>query len=123
MGLRRQEAAVLIEISWASARLARVAASDVLGTRRWGPERWPRIKVRIATLLAAPNLAAMVGMPGKLHMLSGDREGQFALTVSASYRLVFEVGDDPIPRQPDGGIDISRVTRIRILGVVDYHGD
>jgi len=35
---------------------------------------------------------------------------------------VFGVANDPVPRREDGGIDLERVTAIRILEVVDYHG-
>ena len=28
---------------------------------------------------------------------------------------------EPVPRTPDGGIDVSRVTEILVVEVVDYH--
>jgi proteic killer suppression protein len=65
----------------------------------------------------------MDGAPGNCHALRADRLGQFALSLWGSYRLVFEPNHNPIPRLPDGGIDRAVVTRIRILEVVDYHGD
>jgi proteic killer suppression protein len=61
--------------------------------------------------------------PFRCHQLKADRDEQFAVDVGKSLRLVFEVGNDPIPRRDDGGIDLQRVTAIRILEVVDYHGD
>jgi proteic killer suppression protein len=48
---------------------------------------------------------------------------QFAVDISRNERLVFEVADDPIPRKPDGGIDLERVTEIRVLRIEDYHGN
>lgn len=40
-----------------------------------------------------------------------------------SYRLVFTPDHDPIPMRADGGVDRTRITRILIKEVVDYHGD
>jgi hypothetical protein len=54
--------------------------------------------------------------------LIGDRAGQFGVTVSGNYRLIFEPADEPLPLSPDGTLDPSRVTVIRVLEVDDYHG-
>lgn len=37
------------------------------------------------------------------------------------YRLIFESADEPIPTKSDGGIDWTKVTAVRILGVEDTH--
>jgi len=56
-----------------------------------------------------------------MHELKSDRRGQLAVDVSKNERLVFEPADDPPPTKPDGGLDWSQVTAVRILEVVDYH--
>lgn len=61
-------------------------------------------------------------VPGECHVLTGDRAGQYATSISANYRLIFIPDHDPLPMLPDGGTDRARVTAIRILEVVDYHG-
>jgi proteic killer suppression protein len=65
----------------------------------------------------------MDGVPGHCHQLRADRHGEFAVDLWGAYRLVFEPDHDPLPRLPDGGLDRSLVTRIRIKEVVDYHGE
>ena len=55
------------------------------------------------------------------HQLKENRDEQFAVRVDNRYRLVFEVGHDPIPRKDDGGIDLEAVTEIVVVEVVDYH--
>jgi proteic killer suppression protein len=80
------------------------------------------MKRRLASLQAAEVLADMENVPGRCHALAADRSEQFALDLWGSYRLVFEVADDPVPRLADGGIDRHQVRAVRILGVVDYHG-
>ena len=78
--------------------------------------------MRMAVLRAIQNLALVPETPpDRRHKLSGDRDGQFAVDLVHPYRLVFEAGHDPVPRNDDGGIDTGQVTAIRILDVVDYH--
>ena len=63
----------------------------------------------------------LIGAPGRPEALTGDRNGQFSMRVSANQRLIFEVADQPLPLKLDGGIDLTLVRTIRILEVVDYH--
>jgi proteic killer suppression protein len=53
--------------------------------------------------------------------LTGDRRGQLSLDLVHPYRLIIEPADDPVPCKADGGLDWSRVTAIRVLGVEDTH--
>lgn len=110
-------------ISWAGKDLERDCTDDRRGTRRFGADAWKLVKRRLATLAEAPALEDMSGFPGNCHALVGDRAGQFAVSVGASRRLIFEPDHQPPPLLPDGGIDRRSITQIRILEVVDYHGD
>jgi len=65
----------------------------------------------------------MSNVPGRCHALREDRAGQFALDLWGPYRLIFEPDNDPLPKKEDGGIDIAKVTSVRILEIADYHGD
>ena len=56
------------------------------------------------------------------HELKGDRKGQLAVSVQYPFRLIFEVANHPVPAKEDGGLDWTRVTAIRILEIIDYHG-
>lgn len=107
---------------WSNTRLERDCSDDRRASRRFGPERWATLRRRLASLSAAPTLRDLEGVPGKFHPLVGDRAGQFAMTVSASHRLIFVPDHNPVPMTPDGGIDRDQITRVRILEVVDYHG-
>ena len=58
----------------------------------------------------------------RCHELKGNREGKLAVNLGHPYRLIFEPANNPIPRKPDGGLDWTGVTAIRVLTVEDYHG-
>lgn len=78
---------------------------------------------RLASLLAAPTLKDMDAVPGRCHALGADRDGQFAICLWGSYRLIIVPDRDPIPTLADGGINLALVTKVSITEVVDYHGD
>ena len=87
-----------------------------------GAKRTKIIKRRMATLRAADSLVDLRLLPGHCHELTGDRAGQITIALDGPYRLIFEPANEPVPRLQDGGLDWDRVTAIRILEVVDYHG-
>jgi proteic killer suppression protein len=112
----------IIDINWFDRKLERTCSSDRLGQKSFGQARWRKLKVRLALLDAAPTLADLRAAPGHWHPLGADRAGQWSAALDGSYRLVFEPADEPLPTLPDGGLDPSRVTKVRIIEVVDYHG-
>ncbi len=79
----------------------------------------PAVQRRLVQLRGAATLAQLpLGRP---HPLSGDRAGQFGITISANYRLVIEPAENPVPLLGDGELDLTRVTVIKALDVEDYH--
>lgn len=81
-----------------------------------------RVSMRMDELMASPNLAVLMQIPAaNCHSLTGDRNGEWAIDVSANYRLIFEIINDPIPRTDDGSIIAILITDIRILEIGDYH--
>ena len=110
-----------IEISFGDKRLARDCQTERDARRRFG-KNGDRVRARIAELRAADVLSDLWNAPGKLHGLTGDRSGQYAMHLLEPYRIVFTSDDDPIPRDADGAIEASLVKSVRILEVTDYHG-
>lgn len=111
-----------MEILFRDERLRRRCNQEKERRRAWGTERAKQIGKRLDDLHAAPDLEAMRHSAGRCEELTGDRTGQLSLRIDANYRLLFEPANDPVPRRTDGGLDWSKVTAIRILGVEDYHG-
>lgn len=56
------------------------------------------------------------------HALHGDRQGEYAAYLVHPDRIVFAPDHDPLPATPDGGLDWTRVTAVKILRIEDYHG-
>jgi toxin HigB-1 len=112
----------IVNIVFPSERMAAEFNSLKALSRSYGAEQARRILKRLDELLAADNLEVMRTLPGRCHELKHDRAGQLAIDVRHPYRLIFEPANEPIPRKEDGGLDWSKVTRIRILEVEDYHG-
>ena len=111
-----------IEVTFRDHKLSACCASEREAKRKWaGNAR--KVLTRLALLASADALSDLEEAPGRCHALKGDRAGEFAMDLWGSTRLVFEVADDPAPVLGDGGLDRSRVTKVRILEVVDYHGN
>ncbi len=90
-------------------------------TKAFG-QRAKKVNQRIKELKAANNLAVLKTLPAaNCHELKGYDIPTLAVDVSANYRLIFEVAQQPTPLTEDGGLDWEAVTEIEILKVVDYH--
>ena len=111
-----------MEISYRNQGLAKLFDSERELRRAYG-DRQARIILARIGLLANVETLAMVphSPPERMHQLAGARQNQFAVNLVHPYRLVFCPGNDPVPLKEDGGIDLTRVTAITILEVVDYH--
>ena len=89
------------------------------------PERAKLVRKRLDEFADIENLGAMRYMPqARCHELKASRRGQLAVKLDGRYRMIFEVADEPVPRKPDGGLDWSQITAIRILELAeDYHDE
>jgi plasmid maintenance system killer protein len=111
-----------VEIAFSNRRMQKTMESQRELVRTYGDRLGKLIGRRLLELRALPNLEAGMRVPQLgLHQLGADRDEQFAVTLVQPRRLVFEVGNEPIPRLADGGIAVAEVTAIVIREVVDYH--
>ena len=111
-----------MEILFQGRKLEKACTDRSQRARKFGPVCGDLIRDRLGNLKYAENLEAMRSVPrAKCHELTGDRKGTLAVALDHPYRLIFEPAHDPVPRKPDGGLDWTQVTAIRILAVEDYH--
>ena len=110
-----------MDFSFSKRKLERELTDEKAMQRAYG-ERAKSLRNRLATLEVAEKLADVPrGPPDWCEQLTGDRDEQFAVVLTKNWRLIFEVDQEPIPRLPDGGIDLAKVTAIRFIEIVDYH--
>jgi proteic killer suppression protein len=110
-----------VNIVFTSRKLEKVFNSKKLLQKEYG-EQANKIMMRMSVLRAATCLADVpVQKPDRRHELTGNRKGTFAVNLKNPFRLVFEPADDTVLKKEAGGIDLEKVTSIRILAVEDYH--
>lgn len=82
-----------------------------------------RVNQRMEDITASNNLQVLCSIPqANCHPLTGDRAGEWAVDVSANYRLIFTIDHDPVPVKEDGSVNRIMVTDIQIIAAQeDYH--
>ncbi len=110
-----------MEISFATSKLAKLCNSEKKLRGAYGPRTAALIQQRLMDLDAAQTLGAMKDIPGRCHQLTENLDGLFAVDLVHPDRLVFAPDHDPVPQLGAGGVDWSKVTKIEIAGIGDYH--
>lgn len=110
-----------MDITFKTSKLEKECNNQRLLEKKHGSKRAKRIQRRLTDLRAATVLEDMRHVPGRCHELRQNRAGQFSLDLDHPYRLIFEPANEPVPAKPDGGIDWTQVTAVRIIGVEDTH--
>lgn len=111
-----------MEVTFSSSKLAKLCNSEAEMKAKLGQRMAKTLKARLAQFDAADTLEDMRCLPGAhCHELSQDRKGQLAVSLVQPKRLIFEPAHNPIPKREEGGLDWSKVTRILVLEIVDYH--
>ena len=110
-----------MKISFKTKRLAR-ELSDLNEIKKAFGDRAKKVNQRMAELCSAASLADMTTIPAAcFHQLTEDRRGQFAVTISNNYRIIFIAACEPVPRKADGGYLLEAICEIKIVEVTDYH--
>ena len=111
-----------MELSFVNRKLAKELADEKTIVRNYGTDNGRRICQRLAQLMAADNLETLRSLPQmRAHELTADRAGQISVDVRHPYRLLLTPDHDEVPRKPDGGLDWTRVTKVKVVEIVDTH--
>lgn len=113
-----------MDISFKTRKLEKEFNEGAQLERIHGPKRAKKIRLRMKALRAAAtlyDLSPPYTKPERCHELKGNRKGQLSVDLDHPYRLIFTPAHNPVPRLADGGLDWSKVTAIKILGVEDTH--
>jgi len=80
-----------------------------------------RLQQRLMELSAVDNLGEISRLPpARCHELT-NRKGVFSVDLEHPLRLLFIPANDPVPRKPDGGIDLQQVTELEVIAIEDTH--
>lgn len=108
-----------MEFRFKDKKIRELCEKQAVAERKLGAASARKLKVRLVAVEAAARVTDLVA--GNPHPLKGDRLGEFALDLAGGGRLVFVPDHDPWPTSPDGSIDWSQVTIVRIEYIGDYH--
>jgi plasmid maintenance system killer protein len=109
-----------MDISFASSQLEKQCNDRRLLDKKQGKIRAEKILNRLSDIRAAVVLEDLRNF-GRLHELKGNRAGQLSFDLDHPYRLICIPEDDPIPKKPDGGLDWTKITKLRVLEIADTH--
>jgi len=111
-----------MDIKFKSQKLMKILNSEHRLRREYGKEMGEVSENRLKVLKAASCLEEIPKVkPERLHSLGGQRKGQYALDLRQPYRLILKPSAMPLPKTPDGSIDLALIKEIIILEVKDYH--
>jgi len=110
-----------MEVNYKNNRLRKKLSSASQIKRNYGVNA-KRVSQRLAEIEASDNLSILTSIPAaNCHPLTGNRRGQWAVDISANYRLIFEIVNDPIPLINKNEINLKLVSKIRLVEIEDYH--
>lgn len=111
---------IWMEIEFSSKQLQKLCEQNKFAIRELGAACAKKLQNRIADLHSANDVMELPA--GKPHPLKLNRKGQYAIELSDGKRLIFIPANNPTPMIDDENIDWSRVTKIKIIDISDYHG-
>ncbi|MFT8401469.1 MAG: type II toxin-antitoxin system RelE/ParE family toxin [Lentilactobacillus diolivorans] len=101
-------------------KLSKALASQKKLLKEFGRNRAHKIQARITEFKAANDLSEISYLPpARLHELSGNRKGYFAVDISGNWRIVFKALD----RNSHFTTVKEDAVAVYIKEVVDYHGN
>lgn len=113
----------MIYIEFKSKKLKKKLETFKECVKKYGSDNADKIIQRINEMRASVNLEEFrkIYRSARLHPLRGERKGQYAVDVKHPFRIIIEPVIDNEAYKEDGSPDLSKVTKIRIIEVIDYH--
>lgn len=112
-----------MDIEFKATKLEKLCSSLAAATKKWGDKKSHKLIQRLTELRNVDNMSEISYLPPqRLHSVDNIRRGCWAVRVEGGLRVVFKPNNVPLPKLPDGGVDKSKVTSVKIMAVEDYHG-
>ena len=110
-----------MQVSYKTNQLQKICNQEKEGVRKLGAACAGKLRQRLAELAAATVLSDISHLPpARCHELT-NRGGVFSVDLTHPYRLLLIPANEPVSRKPDGGIDLTQVDKVEIIGIEDTH--
>ncbi|MGO9483517.1 MAG: system killer suppression protein [Rhodomicrobium sp.] len=113
-----------MEMSFCQKRLERLVSDETKLNKKFGHFA-KYVRLRLDLLRTAKTLADVpAAPPPRCHQPSGGLDEVFAVDVKTKadkWRIEFRVANVPVPRKPDGGIDLRLMTAIEIIEISEHY--
>jgi plasmid maintenance system killer protein len=110
-----------VEISFANRKLQKLCESDKELRKAYGSDGAKKVRRRLSDLRAATTLEDMRNLPGRIHELEGGRDGQLAIDLAGSRRLVIAPTNGWPSAKEDGAHVWTEIDAVQLLEIADYH--
>ncbi len=108
-----------MEIKFRDEHLRKMCEDKGYAVKKLGSVCAAKLRIRISDINAAANVRELPS--GRPHALEGKRRGQFAVDLYGGVRLILISANQPTPLVGKDNVDWSRVTKIEIIEIGDYH--
>ena len=110
-----------MDIIFADKKLEKLANNFVLAQKKFGNERAAKYHQRLGDMRDVESFNDLPFLPGNIHNLSGNRNGQWSCSLDHPYRLIFEPAVKPIPTNEHGTPILTEMKIVEIIEIIDYH--
>jgi toxin HigB-1 len=110
-----------VEISFGSRKLKQLCESEKDLRKAYGRDGAKKTVRRLSDLRAAATLEDMRNLPGRIHELSGDREGQLAIDLAGGWRLIVAPAAGWPAGKGEGAHVWTAIDAVTVLEITDYH--
>lgn len=110
-----------MEISFANPKLQKLCESEQALRKAHGSDGAKKVMRRLSDLRAAATLEDMRNLPGRIHELTKDRDGQLAIDLASGRRLIL-VPTNGWPAEKAEGTNVwASIDAVQVLEITDYH--
>jgi proteic killer suppression protein len=110
-----------VEISFASRKLKQLCESDKDLRKAYGSDGAKKALRRLHDLRAAATLEDARNLPGRIHELTGDRDGQLAIDLAGGWRLILTPTNGWPAEKAEGTHVLTTIDAVTVLEITDYH--
>lgn len=109
-----------MEVHFDHDKLERTIRTERLLVRKYGRATATAVKKRLTALVQSPHLGEALKLPGRLHPLKGNRQGDYAYDLPNGRRLIIRP-TSPVSRLSDDGVDVRQVTAVTVIDLSDHY--